>query len=89
MLVLSRKANESIVIGDAITVTVVQIGRGRVRIGIEAPNRVPIYRVEVLGRNRGPAEMVGAACDQADSSAAAEPTASGRSAISRRISPAI
>jgi carbon storage regulator len=48
MLVLSRKPNESIIIGDNIRVTVASI-RGRcVRIGIEAPEDVGIYREELL-----------------------------------------
>ena len=45
MLVLSRKAGESLRIGDA-TVTVVRVGGGKVRIGIEAPAAVPIRRTQ-------------------------------------------
>lgn len=48
MLVLSRKLGEKIYIGDNICVTVVDIDRGRVRLGIEAPRDVPIYRQELL-----------------------------------------
>jgi len=48
MLVLSRKINEKIVIGEGIVVTVVKIDRNQVRIGIEAPGNVPIYREEIL-----------------------------------------
>jgi carbon storage regulator len=48
MLVLSRTLGESIVIGEDIRVTVVEIDRGKVRIGIEAPREVPIYREELL-----------------------------------------
>lgn len=48
MLILSRKANESIIIGDNIRITVSSI-RGRyVRLGIEAPGDVGIYREEIL-----------------------------------------
>ncbi len=48
MLILSRKSNESIVIGDNIRITVTCI-RGRyVRLGIEAPEHVGIYREELL-----------------------------------------
>lgn len=48
MLVLSRKCNEQIVIGDDIVVTVVSIRGGTVRIGIEAPPHVTVHRQEVL-----------------------------------------
>lgn len=47
MLVLSRRAGERIQIGDQIEVTVVRIGPGIVRIGIEAPGEMPIMREEV------------------------------------------
>lgn len=47
MLVLSRKKNESIVIRDDITVTVIEIRGDKVRLGVEAPKDVPIHRNEV------------------------------------------
>ncbi|MCA8995480.1 MAG: carbon storage regulator CsrA [Planctomycetaceae bacterium] len=47
MLVLSRKKNESIVIDERITITVVEIRGDKVRLGIEAPRDVPIHRSEV------------------------------------------
>jgi len=47
MLVLSRKKNESIVVGDAITITIVDIRGDKVRLGIEAPKEVPVHRQEV------------------------------------------
>jgi len=47
MLVLSRKLGEKIVIGDNIVVTVVKIDRNQIRIGIEAPHEVPVYREEI------------------------------------------
>ena len=48
MLVLSRKLNEKIVIDGDIIVTVVKIDRNQVRLGIEAPGHVPVYREEIL-----------------------------------------
>jgi len=47
MLVLSRKLGEKIVIGDNILVTVVKIDRNQIRIGIEAPSDIPVYREEI------------------------------------------
>jgi carbon storage regulator len=49
MLVLSRKINEKIVIDGNIVVTVVKIDRNQVRIGIEAPGSVRVFREEILG----------------------------------------
>jgi carbon storage regulator len=48
MLVLSRKIGEKITIGENITITVVEIDRGKIRLGIEAPRSVPIFRQELL-----------------------------------------
>jgi len=47
MLVLSRKKNESIIINDNITVTVIEIRGDKVRLGIEAPKHVTVHRREV------------------------------------------
>lgn len=47
MLVLSRKLGEKIVIGDNIVVTIVKIDRNQIRLGIEAPQEVPVYREEI------------------------------------------
>lgn len=55
MLVLSRKPNESIIINDDITVTVLDVLDGRVRLGITAPKEVPVHRKEVHERIQAPA----------------------------------
>jgi carbon storage regulator len=47
MLVLSRRIGESITIGDDITVTILEIRKNQVRIGITAPKSVVIYREEI------------------------------------------
>lgn len=50
MLVLSRTLNECILIGDDIKIFVIDIRGDRVRIGIEAPELVPVHRKEVYER---------------------------------------
>ncbi len=52
MLVLSRNVSEQIMIGDGITITVVRISDGVVRIGIEAPEEIPVHRKEVFEANK-------------------------------------
>ena len=53
MLVLSRKQGEAIVIGDGVTVTVVGIQGGRVKLGFYAPAEVPIHREETYQKIEG------------------------------------
>jgi carbon storage regulator len=52
MLVLSRKLNEKIVIDGGIVVTVVKIDRNQIRLGIEAPSNVRVFREEIAGGSR-------------------------------------
>lgn len=52
MLVLTRKKNETILIGDDIAVTVVQIENGQVRLGITAPRQTRVDRTEVAARKK-------------------------------------
>jgi len=47
MLVLSRQRDESIMIGDNVVVTVVDIRGDKVRLGIQAPSEIPVHRREV------------------------------------------
>ena len=48
MLVLSRKRNEGIRIGETIQITVVQVRGDKVRLGVVAPKEVPVHRDEVF-----------------------------------------
>ena len=50
MLVLSRKTNEEIMIGNAICVTVLKVGGGKVKLGFTAPSDVAIHREEIYRR---------------------------------------
>jgi carbon storage regulator len=50
MLVLTRKAGESIVIGSQIRITVLEIQGRQIRLGIDAPNEIPVHRGEVYER---------------------------------------
>ena len=56
MLVLSRRSQETVVVGGAdgldrlVTVTVLEIGAGKVRLGFEAPEAIPVHRGEVWER---------------------------------------
>ena len=69
MLVLTRKSNQSIMIGDDIEVSVLAIMGEKVRIGIQAPREIPVFRKEVyleiqqerLGETKGAREEVDAA----------------------------
>ena len=52
MLVLSRMEEEEIMIGDDVTIKVVHIQRGKVRLGITAPKDVPVHRREIFDKIR-------------------------------------
>jgi carbon storage regulator len=48
MLILSRKVNEKIIIGEDITVSILEIRGDQVRIGVDAPRQVKVFRQEVF-----------------------------------------
>ena len=50
MLALARKVNQSIVIGNDIEVTILEIKGDQIKIGINAPKNVPIYRKEIYAQ---------------------------------------
>ena len=66
MLVLTRKTNESLIIGGNIAVTVVSVENGRVRLGITAPRTTSIRRAELapLEQPAREPELVGSATQQ-------------------------
>ena len=50
MLVLQRKAGQQVIVGGTVTVTVLEVRRGRVKLGFSAPEETPIHREELLQR---------------------------------------
>lgn len=64
MLVLSRKCKEAVVVGGAngverlLKVTVLEIEKGKVRLGFEAPEDIPVHRLEVWERIQASAEGI-------------------------------
>lgn len=50
MLILTRRVGETLVIGDGITVTVLAVKGGQVRLGVNAPKDVPVNRAEIHQR---------------------------------------
>jgi carbon storage regulator len=69
MLVLTRKTNQSIMIGDDVEVSVLAVAGDKVRIGISAPREVPVFRKEVYlsiqAENADAAEGAGKRVNQA------------------------
>ena len=75
MLVLTRKSNQSIMIGDEIEVSVLSVMGEKVRIGIQAPQRVPVFRKEIyleIHREAGGADAAQRTASSAGRRVAAE-----------------
>jgi carbon storage regulator len=75
MLVLTRKSNQSIMIGDEIEVSVLSVMGEKVRIGIQAPQRVPVFRKEIyleIHREAGAAPAQDGVAGESVSKSAAE-----------------
>ncbi len=75
MLVLSRQVDEKIIIGDDIVITVVEIRRGLVRLGIDAPRNVTVHREEVYNAIKASEEN-----SKADQPPASQPQPNGNDA---------
>jgi carbon storage regulator len=54
MLIITRRQGERIMLGDDVVIHVLGVSGGSVRIGIEAPRSVPVYREELLTEGRAP-----------------------------------
>ena len=75
MLVLTRKTNQSIMIGDDVEVSVLAVSRDKIRLGITAPREVPVFRKEVylsikeeqMGAEAGASSRVDTALDRLSS----------------------
>ena len=75
VLVLTRKTNQSIMIGDAVEVSVLAVSRDKIRLGITAPRDVPVFRKEVylsiqeeqVGASDGATKQVEKALDELSS----------------------
>jgi carbon storage regulator len=65
MLVLTRKSNQSIMIGDDVEISVLSVMGEKVRIGIQAPQEIPVFRKEIyLEIHREDAPLDGAVADE-------------------------
>lgn len=65
MLILTRKAEERILIGESTVVAVLEIEGNRVKLGIEAPREVPILREELIDDGAGAGDAAGTALPKA------------------------
>jgi carbon storage regulator len=62
MLILTRRTNERLMVGDEVTVTVLGVRGNQVRLGIEAPADVPVHREEVYQRIQAEAAAARSTC---------------------------
>ena len=86
MLVLTRRVGESVVIGHEVTVTVLEVRGEVIRLGIDAPRRVPVHREEVF-RELQEANRASAAADEATAellAASLGPASAGRTGRASR-----
>ncbi len=85
MLVLTRKPGESIVIGNEITVTVVEVRGDQIRLGIDAPRSVQVYREEVFREIERENAQAVAGARRASDLLGGRPTSRPASSAGRRV----
>ena len=56
MLILTRRINESLIIGDKVTVTILGVKGNQVRIGVDAPRNVAVHRQELTEKQESPVD---------------------------------
>jgi len=83
MLVLSRKLNQAIMVGDNVRIIVVSVDRDQVKLGIDAPREIPVHRSEVYEEIQ---RVNRAAAGQTPPPAAASPA--GQPPPTRQVNPA-
>jgi carbon storage regulator len=76
MLMMTRRAGQKIVLGEDITIEVVEVSGNTVRLGVNAPRSVPVYREEIWAAVRAENEAAAAATQLPEPPAAAAPPAS-------------
>ncbi|MFN4262371.1 MAG: carbon storage regulator CsrA [Thioalkalivibrionaceae bacterium] len=62
MLILTRRVGEALKIGDDVTVTILGVKGGQVRVGITAPSDIPVHREEIYERIRSDDDTVALEC---------------------------
>ncbi len=87
MLVLTRRVGESILIGDDIVVTVLELNRDQVRIGIRAPRAVSVHREEVYNEIKSANQAAAAEVAPAPADAERVPAAARSSASFSQLPP--
>ncbi len=75
MLMMTRRAGQKIVIGDGITIEIVEVAGNTVRLGVDAPRSVPVYREEIWTAVRAENEAAATAATTATELPAAPPAA--------------
>ena len=78
MLMMTRRAGQKIVVGDGITIEIVEIVGNTVRLGVDAPRSVPVYREEIWTAVRAENEAAATAATSADRAAVGSAPARGR-----------